>query len=97
MAVLTSPTELGLISASGNKLKGKDHVSFLNRNPAVKTAKEAWAQVVSDHMRNYYAQNNQGIRSVESIKRTGIQNILKWVPYSGDAKAEYLRLCASAK
>ena len=85
------------MAAIGNKLKGKAHGAFLKRNPAVETVKEAWVQVVTDHMRKYYVQNQQGKWSVESIKKNEIQHILKWIPYSGDAKAEYIRLCESAK
>ena len=97
MPVLTSPTELGLMAASGNKRKGKDHAAFLKRNPAVETVKDAWALVVTDHMRKYYVLSSKGRWSVESIQKNGIQNILKWIPYSGDAKTEYIRLYESAK
>ena len=82
--------------ASDNKTKVKEHAIFLNQNPEVKAAKKAWVQVATAHMQNYYVQNQAGRWSVESINKKGVDKILKWVPYSRDAKAEYLRLRASA-
>jgi len=82
--------------ASDNKTKGKEHALFLNQNPEVKKAKKAWVQVAQAHMQNYYGNTHAGPWSVESINNKGVDTILKWEPYSGDANAKYIRLHAQA-
>ena len=82
--------------ANDNKAKGKRHARFMKRHPLVKKAKDAWIAASTAHMKLFYTSTSQGLTSVESGRRMGIDNIRKWRPLAPETKAEYVRLHALA-